>query len=319
MRITLEEKERQYRVIYEDIFKTPRIPVYEIASRLQIGRNAASNRLNEVFNLGYASKPQIRKRSFPNMKEYLYFLNCKKPAEMFPKCLQNDNIIYHAVMSGFSNLWVVSRKKIDFDCDVFVEGLRSDYHVSYAPNHSWETAFQRMRKKVENFNPKDYSPEGIIKTHWNEFIEWDSEDEKLFLEFNYDLRKPVSPIMKNNLISWGKVEKWFKKLPECCTIITRYFPKRISAYDPYLFVFQTNYEDFIIDLFSELPTSSIFFKVSDRLFMVARVRKEYLRAVDSQVDIRELQIPSLAMELCDKGVIHSEAHALVECYWNKDP
>jgi hypothetical protein len=34
-----------------------------------------------------------------------------------------------------------------------------------------------------------------------------------------------------------------------------------------MFMFETDYEDFIVDLFSELPTSTFFFKVANKLFV----------------------------------------------------
>lgn len=319
MRLTLEEKERFYRAIYEILFSNPRVKIFEMAKMLGIDRNVTSHRLYEAFNKVYISKPQIRKRAYANMQEYLYFLRCENPAELFSRCLQSENIIYHAAMTGFANLWVVSREELDFDCDVIAGGLRSDYHVSFAPNHLWETAIKIMQKKVQNFTPKDYEPEGIIQTHWDETIEWDSEDEKLFKEFNYDLRKPYTPIIRRNLVSWGKLDKWLEKLSECCTVMTGYYPKKISAYDPYLFVFETDYEDFLINLFSELPTSSLFFRVSDKLCVSAHVKREYARVVETQSDIRELHIPTLVAELISRGIIQKEAHSIVECYWNEDP
>ena len=62
-----------------------------------------------------------------------------------------------------------------------------------------------------------------------------------------------------------------------------------------------------------------FFRVSNRLFMYAHVKREYVRVVNSQIDIRELQIPFLVRELFKKEVIRSEGHGIVECYWNSDP
>ena len=319
MRLSREEKERFYRAIYEILFSNPRVKIFEIAKMLGVDRNVSSHRLHEAFNKVYISKPQIRKRAYANMKEYLYFLKCENPAELFSKCLQNENTIYHAVMTGFANLWVVSKEELDFDCGIIVGGLRSDYHVSFAPNRLWETSIDIMEKRLQNFNPEDYESEGIIQTPFDEIIEWDSEDEKLFQEFNYDLRRPITPILRKNLISWGKLEKWMKKLSKCCTIITHYYPKKISAYDPYLYVFETDYEDFLINLFSELPTTSLFFKVSNKLCIYAHVKREYARVVETQSDIRELHIPALVAELIRKGIIQKEAHSIVECYWNEDP
>ncbi len=233
--------------------------------------------------------------------------------------MDKENIIYHATKQGATNLWVVSGKELNINCDKVVGGLRSDYHVSFAPNQSWETAIQKMRRMVEDFNPKDYEPEGIIKTHLNETIEWDSEYEALFKEFNYDLTKSIKKIMKKHLISWTKFEKWFKDLPRLCTVMTGYYPGKISSHDPYLFTVETDYEDFIVNLFSELPTTALFFRVSDQLFILAYTKREYVRVMDSQIHISKLQIPNLVTNLLERGTILSETHGIVECYWNSDP
>jgi hypothetical protein len=319
MRPTLEEKENNYRVIYEAFFRTPRIFINDLAPMLRLNRHCTGRRVNEAIEKGYVSTPQIRRRSYANLKEYVYFLTCKNPVQQFSKSCQLEDIVYQASMIGPTNLWVVSDTELDCDCDVLIHGLRSDYHVSYAPNHSWETAIQKMRKKVDGFNPGDYTPEGIIKTHWNETALWDSEYETLFNEFNYNLRKSITPIIRKNLISWGKLEKWIKELPKYCTIATFYYPDTIKGYDPYLFMFETDYDDFVINLFSELPSSCLFFNVSNKLFVYAYMKREYLRVVDFEVDIRSLQIPMLTADMLRRGIIQSEFHTLVECFWNRDP
>jgi DNA-binding Lrp family transcriptional regulator len=312
-----EDRERDYRAIYEVFHENPRAFKKEIANLLHIRPSSANNRIRKAIELGYMSKSQIRLRSFANLMEYTYFLNCKNPSEFFSEFVDNEKIVYHALMSSCANMWVVSREELDLDCRKVVGGPRSDYLISYAPNHSWETATQKMWKKVGDFNPKDYEPQGFIKSHWNETIEWDSEYEALFREFNYDLMKPIDPIIKKYLISWGKVDKWMKNLSKYCTIITGYYPGGISSYDPYLFMLETDYEDFIVNLFSELPTSSLFFKVSNKLFLLAYVKREYMRFLNSQIHIGELQIPSMLTKLIHKDVIRSESHGIVECYWQK--
>jgi hypothetical protein len=319
MRTTLEEQERSFRVIYEAFFRKPRIFIKDLSPILRLDRHTAGNRVKKAIELGYVSVPQIRRRSYANLKEYVYFLNCENPVKQFSTSCQLENIVYQASLIGSTNLWVVSDTELDCDCDIFTHGLRSDYHVSYAPNHSWETAIQKMRKKVDGFNPGDYTPEGIIKTHWDETAIWDSEYETLFNEFNYNLRKPITPIIRKNLISWGKLEKWLNDLPKYCTIATFYYPDTIKGYDPYLFMFETDYEDFVINLFSELPSSCLFFNVSNMLFLLTYMKREYLRVVDFEVDIRSLQIPMLTADMLRRGIIQSEFHTLVECFWNRDP
>jgi hypothetical protein len=192
-------------------------------------------------------------------------------------------------------------------------------HVSFAPPHSWEEAKKIMWEKVEKFDFEHYEPKGIIKTHWDEQIEWDEEDEILYRNLKYDLRKPLYPIAKKNHISGQRAWDWLKKLPECCSIITKYYPQARSAYDPYIFVFETDYEDFIIDVFSELPASCVFFRISDKLVLYAYVARDFLRSnVQPISDINRIHIPLLTSYLLEEGIIKNEMHGLVDYYWRKD-
>ena len=318
MALTKEEEERHIRVMYEAIYEKPRILKKKVGELLHISAYKASAKLKKAVDLGYLSLTQIRKRSYKNLKEFVYFLICDNPNKYFSEFVDNEKITYHALTGGYTNLWVVSREELNFNCPGILSGPRSDYHISFAPYHSWETAIQKMRKMVREFNPKDYEPQGIIKAHWNETIPWDLECETLFGEFNYDLTKPIKPIMKKHLISWTKVEKWIKNLSTHCTIMTGYYPGGIKCYDPYLLELETEYEDFIIDLFSQLPTTTLFFKVSNKLFAYVHVKSEYIRVVNSQTHINRLHIPNLLTELLERDVILSERHGIVECYWNSN-
>jgi hypothetical protein len=133
------------------------------------------------------------------------------------------------------------------------------------------------------------------------------------------LRKALTPLKREYLIATQKFKNWLKKLPECCNIMVRYYPEKRSSYDPYIFVFETDYEDFVIDLFSELPTSSTFFKVSDKLILYAYVERKSVRDDDIQPisDVSELHIPLLMRKLLKKGIIKSKAHATVNYHWGK--
>lgn len=315
----LEHRRFQYRTIYESLNRYERIKVRDISSALGVNRHTSSKRLKEAFEQGYILMPQIRKRSYTNLREYMYFANCEDPLESYITYSNDINVVYHAVMSGFANFWVITTKKLALECDIILEGYRSDYYVAYAPYRSWEKTMHVMQKKVEMFNPREYEPQSYLETHWDEPIEWDTEDETLYREFKYNVRKPLTPVMKNNLISGQKIYEFLQRLPECCTVFTKYFPDTISAYDPYLFVFETDYEDFVIDLFSELPTSAIFFKVCDKLFLSVHMRRDSIRRVGlDMADIAQLWIPLLVRSLKKKGILTKEAHAIVEYHWGKE-
>ena len=319
MRLTLKDKKRLYRLIYQFVVENARILIREISKAIKTSGRTASACLKEAIEKGHIVGPHIRKRSFLNFMEYDYFVHCEDPLELYLQFIEDQRVVYHAIMDGFADLWVVSTEEIDIEGDVLVGGPRSDYYMSFPPDHSWDTAIQTMREKIENFNPKGYEPKRYIENHWNQTVKWDKEDEILYRYFKYNLRKPVKTIMDGKIISGWKVYQWFDRLPETCTILTSYFPETISAYDPYIFVFETDYEDFIIDLFSELPTSCLFFKVSNKLVLYAYIDREFLRKVDSNPNnVAQLHIPLLIRDLSKKGIIKNKAHAVVNYHWRKD-
>jgi hypothetical protein len=316
---SLEAKMRHYRMIYEALWsQSPRTSVKDISSLLHVDPRTASKRMKEAFDSGYLAGPQVRKRSYANMKEYMYFISCENPFPKYVSYSRDEHVVYHARMAGFASLWIISRTPLDIRDPVVLEGYRSDYHLSYAPDHSWERAVELMNFSIETCDHK-CEPGKILKNRGDTYVQWDEEDEALYQYFKYNLRKLFSPVMRRHLISSGKIYTFLERLPSCCTITLSYYPEGIGSYDPYLFMFDTDYEDFLIDLFSLLPTSSFFFKVSGRLFLLAYVKRHLLRYDGlTMSDIGQLQIPLLVKSLLDTKIIKSEDHAIVEYHWAKD-
>ncbi len=317
IRTTPEERKKQYRLIFESLYETPRITVKDVSSIVG-GKQRAILRLQEAFECGYIIGPQIRERSHDNFTEYMYFLNCEDPDIAFQKYFENERVVFLAQMAGFCSLWIISKEEIAIDEEIVFQGRRSDYHVSFPPDRSFEHAMQIMRKKVRDFEFKTYVSKGIIQTHFNETIEWDEQDKSLYDYFKQDLRKKLTPVMEKYNIPKHKVTNWFKKLPECCTIFASYFPEKKSSYDQYLFMFKTDYEDFIIELFSELPTTSTFFKIGDRIFAYLHLAYQSIRTPEPVISLDQLQIPLLMGDLSKKGIIRNKLHALLERFSSRD-
>lgn len=274
-------------------------------------KRVAGLRLREAFEQQYIVGPEIRKKSYRNLREYMYFANCKDPDSSYLKYREDENVIYHAQMVGFCNLWMITKDKIDIEEDIVIEGYRSDFYAAFAPDRSWEKAIQIMKKMIETFNPEEYSSEGFIQNHWNEPVAWDAKDELLYRYFKYFLRNPLSPVMKEHGISKEEAYEFLDKLSTCCTIITCYYPETLLAYDHYLFMFETDYEDFIVDLFSQVPTSSLFFKGSNKLFLLSFISKQYIKSTENQVDINKWYIPLILAELSKRKIIKSKARSVV--------
>ncbi|MBU7046921.1 MAG: hypothetical protein HXS54_10860 [Theionarchaea archaeon] len=306
--------ERDYRTIYDTFWENPRCSDSTISGIL--GAKIAAARLKMAYELRYIVGPEIRKKAFRNLKEYMYFIKSRQPERLYMKFREDSNVIYHAKTSGFCNLWVIAKEKMDIKGEIILEGYRSDYYASYAPGHMWDKAIGAMRKKVDAFNLNTYNPQHILGNHFDETIDWDEEDKLLYRYFKYDLRKPFTPLAKEGL-SKEKTENFLNNLPNTCTIHTSYYPDALSSYDPYLFMFETDHENFIINLFSELPSSVSFFKVSNMLFLSTYIPRELARGADLQLS-NKLYIPLLMVDLLERSVIRNKDYAIVEYSKGKD-
>ena len=315
MRNMPERWKGQFRSIYEILWEDPRILNRNMTSK--IGKDAGKI-LKEALEYQYIIGPQARKKSFQNLREYVYIAKCDNPELLYLEYLKDENVIYHAKMIGFCNLFLITKEKFNLVGDIIVEGFRSDYYVSHPPDHSWETAIEIIRKETEMFDAANYLPVNYINNHLDTSIEWSEEDELLYSYFKYDLRKPLTPVMRKLKVSKDKIYNFLERLPETCTVFTDYYPESISAYDPYLFMFETDYEDFIIELFSELPTTSSFFKVSDKLFALMHLPQDFVRTTNYQKTSNLLFVPLIVIDLLKKGIIKKGEYAIVQNSWAKD-
>jgi hypothetical protein len=318
MKVGLEQKKREYRILFDLLNTEARTSYSEIADVLGVDIRTARERFKEAIEKGYITVPQIRKKSFSNLKNHVHLIRSDDPIGLFEELAEDRRVIHHGLLDGFCDLIVTAKEKLDIKGTI-CEGPSSDYYISCPPNQPWEISNQSMWDMVRTFNPNNYTPKGYIKTHWDELAEWSDTDEILFWEFKFNFRKSLDPIAKKRRLWKGIVYDWLKRLPRYCTILTCYFQESLSAYVPYLFMFETDYEDFIIDLFSQLPTTCWFQRVSDKLIahmwtLMIPVKQENTRVRD----IPELQISLLIRDLRKKEILKSEAHAMFNCYWRQE-
>ena len=109
MRSTPEQRKKHYRIIYEMLFDDPRVHKNTLSSILGGGRTAGL-RMREAFNQQYIVGPEIRVRSFENLREYMYFVRCRHPELHYLEYREDMNVAYHAKTRGFCNLWIIQRR-----------------------------------------------------------------------------------------------------------------------------------------------------------------------------------------------------------------
>jgi len=320
MKFSQNLRQTQYRTIYELFDKTPRIHIVQVQEVLGVSRDTASKRVKEAIEQGYIVGPHIRKRSFLNFEEIVYIVKCEDPIALCRKLSKNKHVIYHELLDGFADVRIITTKEIDIDGEIMLKGVRSDYFISFAPLRTWIAAINIIQKMIQDFDPAQYVPQGLIETHWDESVVWDEQDEILYKEFKYGLRKPLEPLVKKKYKMWsGKAYEWLERLSECCTVYTCYFPESIDNYDSYIFMFETDYTDFIVELFSQLPTTVWFFTVADKLFVYLWVERGSMKNVNfRKPKINNLQIPLIVRDLLKKGIIKSKAHAAIQYFWRKE-
>jgi hypothetical protein len=314
---TAKERKKGIRMVFKEVHKTPRIRPKEAAKILQMRPSSIGAIIREAITQGYIVGPQLRKMSFMNFITYEYLLNCEDPVALYNELLENEYIVYHAILEGFCNFRIVSEKELDIG-GTMVFGPCTDHYMSFPPNRSWDASINVIQRKVNAFDPQKYTPKGIIKNHWDQSVAWTELDEILYRNFKYDLRRPIAPIMKEYNIQRHVIDEWLKKVPDCCSIFTAYFPETVSNYDPYIYMIETDYEDFVIDVFSQLPTSIYYYKVADRLFIHAWLDRGSMRSVIPLKDITKLYMLILARDLKKKEIVKSITDATVTCYWRRE-
>jgi hypothetical protein len=309
-----EKKKKRFRAVYELLFDDYRMKNYLISKKL--GIRAISRVLDEARRDQYIIGPETRKCSFANILEYVYFFNTEEPDITYMEFREDPRVVYNAQLYGFCNSLVISREEIQIDGEVLLNGPRSDYYIPFTPDHSFECALQYMQKKIEDFSPRNYTPQEIIKNHWGETVKWDEDDEDIYRFLKYDLRKKKGPLIGKRWISAGKINYWLETLNKRCTIHTSFYPETLSEYQTYLSVFDTDYEDFVIEVFSELPASPSFFKVQEKLILMAYYPGKFMN--DEFTHTKILSIPPLEMRLLKRGIVKKKKRAMIGRSKKKD-
>jgi hypothetical protein len=210
--------------------------------------------------------PRLRRKSFSNFRDYIYFLQVKDPQDLYERCKKDQNKTYFSVHTGFCNFQMVSKTPLNPDGEIILSGPRSDYHVTIPPDSTFQEAGERMVKKlqmIDRFEPHE-SP---LLFRQEPYEPWDDKDERLYEEFCNDLRKPLIHVMKKTGTYSDKIMNWIRSRNQFGHTITMFFPQGLHSYMPVTYALETEYDSLLIHLFSELPTPCIFYKIDSTLLV----------------------------------------------------
>lgn len=251
-----------------------RIAFSEMARRMKVDNRTVSAWWRLAVQRRIIYPPIIRRKSFLNFREYIYYLNVKDPSYLAHQFEESEIVTYYSVQTGFANFHIVAKSPIDFKDTVF-GGERSDYYVSTPPNWEIEKSISVINDKLDSLNRFEEYESPLIY-HNTVYESWDEKDELLYWILKDNMRKPFLPIMKEYKIYSDKIMKWIRRQNEFGNTIVMYYPEGEKNYLTYVYALDTDHDSLIIDLFSQLPASSIFYRLCDRLIMTIYVPFPYM-------------------------------------------
>lgn len=268
--------------IFQLVLEDPRIPKKEIARKFKINQKTAETWWNHAVDRRILIPSVFRRKCYSNFREYFYFLNVEDPHILYQKLQNNRKISYFSVESGFANFFLIAKLPLKIKGEIMLKGYRSDYYVTIPPDHTFQIAISKIRKKLKTLNSFESSPSPLIQRNYA-FEPWDTKDEAIFHSICNNMRKPFSKILEETGTYSDKIMKWFRGRNDFGHTITMFFPEGDSSYILQRYFIETEVDSLLIDIFSELPTSTTFYRLGRKLVMSA-----YLPFTSDRKIVREV-------------------------------
>ncbi len=267
--ISQMKRKRSYFKIFEQIYGTPSMSIYDISQNAGMSRNTVSKYLKEMYAQGIIIGPQIRLKPAPNYKEYVYLMNFRDPFQVFEGLKGFPNVLYHVMTFGDWNIMAVTNRLLDFsqlvgfDSMVY-QGMRG---CSYTPKVActrWEDSFENSYDHVDQFTS---TPSAYKDRRLSSSLDWDEDMWKLYYTFKFNMRKKVTPTLREIKVRYETYTKWMKSLEEHSTIHVGFYPDGYQTYMTYCFMFSSDYEDSVRELFSLFPTTPFILEIGNQLMV----------------------------------------------------
>lgn len=305
-RLTESQKREIRHNIYEQLWQDERISLASMARNLGLARNTVTSHFNYMMENEILFPPTLRLKMYKDLREYVYFLNFKKPLRVYQELERHPHVVYHVLMSGAFDMIVLADTPIDFESHpnfegCFLQGPRSDYYYAHVSRDSYQEAFHKIKKIIETADfeesqiPMDF-PRNEIK--WSE-LEW-----KLFYDLKYNMRRPFTDIVKKHGISKWLFYQCYDRIKGNCITTVPYYPLGLPNYSDFYIILKTQYEKDLLDLYLKIPCAGVTFKVKDYLLAWINVVRTY--------SFKEFF--GLLYGMCDHGLASDLTYAIPVTY-----
>ncbi len=132
-------------------------------------------------------------------------------------------------------------------------------------------AISQIERKLQNLTryKEAFSHISSPLLYHDTTYQWDDMDELIYRELSGDIRKPLDKALKKVGSYSDRMWNWIKKRDEFGQTIIMYFPEGEGSYLLSVYCIDTPYDSLLIDIFSSLPTSTVFYRIHDKFFMCA--------------------------------------------------
>ena len=185
------------------------------------------------------------------------------------------------------------------------DGLRGTIISPKVEYTSWRRGFEKIEKFIKQKKDIDKSKLQCVTCQ----PEWDEEEWTLYYYFKRKLRRNFNRMRKEHKISWRKYEDWKATLKKYCSINITYLHEGYDAYMSVALCLETDYEQYLIDLLSLLPTGTIFYKIGERLMVTIYAPRE-----DVECTYRIFRVIS---QLKGNGIVHDYLDGVAVWYWRR--
>jgi len=292
------------------VLEDPRVPKSAIAKKFRVNYKTAAAWWDSLIQKNIIHPPILKRKSFLNFREYYCFMNVEDPHDLYLNLQNKQGIVYHNVQTGFANFQIVSKTPLSLKGDTVLSGPRSDFYVSIPPDCSFEKSIDMIRKKIQSPDfDIEVTPSPLVY-HDEEYPLWDDDDEKIYEELRSDLRKSFADVLKKTGTYKDKIMTWIRTRDDFGQTITMYFPEGLNTYQPTVFCVESEYDSVLIDLFSWLPASTVFYRVEDKLLISFYLPYN----LEGRYIVREV-----LSTLRKKELVTNYTNSIVEYYFRSEP
>jgi len=205
-------------------------------------------------------------------KEYVYLMNFYDSPHIYEGLKGFSHVLYHEITLGDWNTMFITDRQLDFSQlvgfeSIVYQGVKGNVYTPKARFTTWNESLKKIYEQIKKFTPGE--PES--KKRPVPPLNWGEDQWKLYHAFKVNVRKKVTPLLRNIKVRYETYVEWMKTLKDHCTIHTEFYPQGCNAHLCHCYLLSSDYNQSVISLFSLFYTTPVIMEVGDRLLVLLKV------------------------------------------------